>query len=103
MKVPGKIQRGDRIKSVSILRLGADAEGFIVTAESFQALYEQERIKEVEGFREVDQNLYELILGMGDKRQKTLSGIYYLIEREGKGGKACNGLQGFPELYGYTC
>ena len=91
MKVLGKIDRGDRIKSVSILRLGADAERFIVTAEYFQALYEQERIKEVESFRKVDQNLYELILGLGDKRQKTLSGIYYLIEREGKGAQPVMG------------
>ncbi|AEC03059.1 peptidylprolyl isomerase [Parasphaerochaeta coccoides] len=83
--VVDKIKQGDKINSINILRVGADAENYSVTQEAFSALVEKvarvaEEKKEQER-KAVDQELKN----RWPDAVKTPSGLRYVIVQEGKG------------------
>ncbi|WP_319560187.1 peptidylprolyl isomerase [Marispirochaeta sp.] len=85
MDVVNKIQAGDRIKSVKILRIGSDAESFAVDQQSFQNLVQQIR-KETAGEKAAaQQGLLKQIIDKWPGLNSTESGVFYEILEHGSG------------------
>jgi peptidylprolyl isomerase len=82
--VVAKIQKGDRMTSVKILRIGADAQSFAVTQASFDALVSAAKAK----LRAAD-------LATAAKKypdlKATPSGLRYRIVKEGSGASPKDG------------
>ncbi|WKC57967.1 peptidylprolyl isomerase [Borrelia sp. P9F1] len=79
------INQGDKIERVEITRVGAEAEAFKVSDEEFVKLkksYESSRIEEAEKY--ISSQL-EMIYENYRDYQKDSNGIFYKIDRQGKG------------------
>lgn len=86
-KILRKIRRGDFLESITIKRIGMDAEGFQFDEEAFSTLYNAARQAEIEKLSEIDPALTDVVMSMGDERHKNATGIYYTILQEGEGTK----------------
>ncbi len=80
-----KIRWGDTVKSITIKRIGEEAEAFTFDEEAFAALYNTAREAEIKKLSEIDPALTAVLMGMGEKRRKSSTGIYYEILQEGEG------------------
>ena len=84
--VVNKIKQGDKMKKVSIIRVGEDAEKFSTTATDFaeyvQSVEERERKKK----EEETKRIMEEIKVRYPNAIKTPSGLMYVVDREGEGG-----------------
>ncbi|MDR3200785.1 MAG: peptidylprolyl isomerase [Spirochaetales bacterium] len=89
--VVNKIKQGDTIQKVAIIRRGAKAEAFAVDQAAFdKALAEASKKAAVRA--DADKNaISSRIEQVLPGAQKTPSGIYYKIARDGNGGKANRG------------
>jgi len=81
--------KGDRIKSIRILKIGLSAIEFDDTR--FAELYAAARLAEIENIRGSNPNLAEAIVDLGDERKKTPTGIYFTVKAEGSGEKPVAG------------
>ena len=83
--VVNRIEAGDRINSVEIVRIGKDAEAFKASVEDFSRLVEESdrrsREKEAEERRKVERELDNRYPGA----VKKPSGLWYIVEKEGDG------------------
>jgi FKBP-type peptidyl-prolyl cis-trans isomerase len=82
--VVAKIQKGDRMTSVKILRIGADAQSFTATQASFDALVAAAKAK----LRAVD---LAIIAKKYPDLKATPSGLQYKILKEGSGASPKDG------------
>ena len=80
--VVNKVAQGDSIKSLKIVRQGKDAEAFKVTQASFDAL-KAEGAKKADTFKEemAKKTIAKVIEGC----EKSKSGIYYKVLKQGSG------------------
>lgn len=83
--VVNKIKQGDKIESVEIVRVGKDAEDFVVTKEKFSDLVEavENKAKEAEAAeqKKIDAEIANRYPGA----VKTPTGLKYVITKEGTG------------------
>ena len=83
--VVNKIKTGDRIESVTIIRVGEDAEKFVCTKQAFSDLVEkveeEANKKEAEEQKKIDREIDNRYPGA----IKTPSGLKYVVLKEGSG------------------
>ncbi len=89
--VVNSIRQGDRMNRVRILRVGSDAEGYAVSQTRFDALREgvreqQERLAEM-----AEEDAVAFIEENWPEAQQTKSGMYYVVEKRGRGTKPRRG------------
>ena len=86
--VVNKIKTGDRIESVTIIRVGQDAEKFVCTKQAFSDLVEkveeEANKKEAEEQKKIDREIDNRYPGA----IKTPSGLKYVVLKEGSGDKS---------------
>ena len=86
--VVNQIKTGDRIESVTIIRVGEDAEKFVCTKQAFSDLVEkveeEANKKEAEEQKKIDREIDNRYPGA----IKTPSGLKYVVLKEGSGDKS---------------
>lgn len=87
MDVVNKIVQGDTIRSVSITRIGEDANNFKVTDESFRKMVEEAKLKVKAGDERRIKDETKMIKTNYSKAIETTSGLRYIIKKEGTGSK----------------
>jgi peptidylprolyl isomerase len=85
MDVVNSIKQDDLIKSVTIKRVGADAEKFRVSRETFQELVESAGKLAKEKAEKLVQEQEAQIEARWPNAIKTASGLKYVVNKEGKG------------------
>ena len=96
--VVNAVAQGDTIKSLKIVRQGADAEAFKVTQASFDAL-KAEGSKKAAAFKE--ERAKKVIAKVIEGCEKSKSGIYYQIIKQGSGPVCGKGKKVTVEYKGY--
>jgi len=86
MDVVNAIKQGDSIKSVTIKRVGADAEKFRVSRETFQELVESAGKLANEKAEKMVKEQEAQIAQRWPDAVKTASGLKYVVNKAGKGG-----------------
>ncbi|MCL4547552.1 MAG: peptidylprolyl isomerase [Bacteroidetes bacterium] len=91
MDIVNKIVQGDTIKSVTITRIGKDANNFMVTDESFKKMVDdaKEKVKMDNEKRMSDE--IQALKNIMPNAAETASGIKYIIEKEGTDNKPYDG------------
>ncbi|MBB6482386.1 peptidylprolyl isomerase [Spirochaeta isovalerica] len=89
--VLAKLKRGQEILSVEIVRTDSDALSFQTDQDTFNRLSKVALDRQLETFKTENPDVFAAIDALGEGVQKTLTGIYYNISREGNGIKAQNG------------
>lgn len=89
--VLAKMKRGMKIESVEIIRTGSDAEAFDTGEEEFARLSKAAMDLQLESFRADNPQVVAAIENLGEGIQKSLTGIYYKIGRQGNGTKPAAG------------
>ncbi len=84
--VVNRIKQGDRIDSVEILRVGADAEAFDVSKESFTKYVQEAEEKVTKAREEANRKILDEIKARYPEAVKTASGLMYVVDRPGDGG-----------------
>ena len=79
------LAQGDAIKKVEILRVGAEAEKFIVTKESFAAAVSEVQAKENERIAVLEKELNREISNRWPDAKQTSSGLRYVVKENGTG------------------
>ena len=82
------ITQGDKIKKVEILRVGEEAEKFIVTKESFAATVSEVQAKENEKIAALERELNKEISNRWPDAKQTPSGLRYVVMEDGTGEKS---------------
>ena len=82
----GKIRENSKAK-IEILRIGAKAEAFLPDRNSVTALIEEAREKSRAEFARKYPAVAEVLTSLGEGVQKSETGIYYKVHKEGKGAK----------------
>ena len=90
---------GDVVESIRILRIGDEAEALTIDQEMFQRLIASARRAEIDNLRGIDPDLGDAVGALGDAREKTSTGIYYLTVEEGEGTSPPTGRSGFDALH----
>ncbi len=90
MDVVNKIEQGDLIKSVKIVRVGKDADVFIA-ADVFGKLMKKSSLESEEKMEQKKKNDLKVIDEKWPKRITTSTGLMYVVLKEGKGGKPVQG------------
>ncbi len=84
--VVNKIQQGDKIKKVSIIRVGEEAEKFSTTATDFAEYVQGVEAREKKKVEEEKKRVLDEIKSRYPNAVKTSSGLMYMVDREGEGG-----------------
>ena len=87
MDVVNKIVQGDTIKSVSITRIGENANNFKVTDELFRKMVEEAKLKVKADYEKRIKDESEKIKSDFPGAVETPGGIKYIIKKEGTGSK----------------
>ncbi len=85
MDVVNAIQQGDRIQEVVIIRKGADAEKFVVTKDSFEALVKDASAAATGKARKEASKAVAGIKERWPEAVVTDSGLRYIVQEEGSG------------------
>ena len=91
--VVAKIQRGDRMTSVKILRVGAEAKAFTVTQVSFDAMVKAAKTAVAETARKDREAALATIAKKYPDLKTTPSGLKYRIVKQGSGPSPSDGTQ----------
>ena len=86
--VVDSIKQGDKIKKVSIIRVGEEAENFKTTATDFAEYVQGVEAREKAKLEEEKKRVIAEISARYPNAKKTASGMYYVVDREGDGGKS---------------
>lgn len=92
------VSQGDTIKSIKIIRQGKDAEAFKVTQESFDAMKEPAKGAAAKFLSEQKTKAIAKVI---EGCEKSKSGIYYKILKEGSGAVCGKGKKVTVEYKGY--
>ncbi len=85
MDVVNSIEAGDRINSITILRIGSEAESFTVTQESFQAMISDNERRTREKMAEAQKGLLNQITSKWPDLKSTDSGVFFEVLDAGSG------------------
>ena len=88
MDVVRRIEAGDRIESIEILRVGEDAAGFTVDQGSFTAMIDSVGKEAARLQSEAQQGLYRQITEKWPDLQQTEAGVFFETLTEGSGERA---------------
>jgi peptidylprolyl isomerase len=91
--IAAKIVKGDRMTSVKILRIGADAQAFTVTQAGFDAMVAAGKATVAEKARTDREAALATIAKKYPGLKTTASGLRYKIEKQGTGGSPSDGAQ----------
>jgi len=80
-----KLQDGDIIESIRIVRVGDKAEELRFDKETFDRQYQKARELEIENLVSSNPDLADVLASLGDHRVKTPTGIYYSVLQTGEG------------------
>jgi peptidylprolyl isomerase len=83
--VVNAIAKGDTIQSVEIIRIGKEAEGFKATQAAFNAALETIKNEEGQAQQEQREKIRKTIVERWPKATRTKSGLYFEVDKEGKG------------------
>lgn len=83
--IVNKIKQGDKIKKVSIIRVGEEAEKFSTTATDFAEYVQGVEAREKQKLEEEKKKVLEEIKARYPNAKKTSSGLFYIVDREGEG------------------
>ena len=84
--VVNKIQQGDKIKKVSIIRVGEEAEKFSTTATDFAEYVQGVEAREKKKLEEEKKRVLDEIKSRYPNAVNTSSGLMYVVDRECEGG-----------------
>lgn len=84
-KVVDSIAQGDRIKKLTITRIGKKAEGFIANRDTFKAAFDNLKKKEDEQKAKYLVDFEKRIRDLYPNAVKTKSGLMYIQQKKGKG------------------
>jgi FKBP-type peptidyl-prolyl cis-trans isomerase len=91
LEVLDKIGNDDTIESVTIIRVGEEAEGFAVNEESVLTILSETENNLMETIKATEPNLVKQVLELGPDRERTLTGTWYVILKQGNGPKVRSG------------
>ena len=83
--VVNAIRQGDRMEKVTIIRKGRKAEAFVIDQEKFELLYQQARERARKLAEEKKKSSLELIRQKWPDARKGDSGIFSIINKNGRG------------------
>ncbi|WP_448871515.1 peptidylprolyl isomerase [Desulfobulbus propionicus] len=83
--VVNRIDRGDAIKSITIIRVGQEAEAFKTDQTAFDAAMTSIKARENEALKAQQEKIRKLIQEQWPKAVQTDSGLYYQVEKQGEG------------------
>nr|WP_320009946.1 peptidylprolyl isomerase [uncultured Desulfobulbus sp.] len=83
--VVDRIDRGDVIKSITIIREGREAEAFKTDQAAFDAALATIKEREAEALKAQKEKILKLIKEQWPKAVETKSGLFYQVEQEGAG------------------
>lgn len=83
--VVNKIEQGDRINSVEIVRVGEAAEKFDTSGDSFASLVDSVEKREQEALKEARARIEKEIENRYPNAEITLTGLRYIITKNGTG------------------
>jgi len=83
--VVNRIDRGDVIKSMTIVRVGKEAEEFKTDQAAFDAALASIKERETEALKEQKEKIQKLIKEQWPKAVQSKSGLYYQVEQKGEG------------------
>ena len=84
-EVVNKIKQNDRIQSVEIIRIGQKAKNFIVDQKLFEKLQKENNRNQSKMFTEKKAKEIKIVEKRWPAAKKTRSGMYYIIQKTGKG------------------
>ncbi|MGE4560156.1 MAG: peptidylprolyl isomerase [Desulfobulbus sp.] len=83
--VVDRIDRGDVIKSITILRVGKEAEAFKTDQDAFDAALASIKEREAEALKAQKEKIEKLIKEQWPKAERSKSGLYSQVEQKGEG------------------
>lgn len=83
--VLNKLKRNDSLNFIEIIRTGNDAAAFKTDEKEFSRLSKIAMDKQLESFAKNNPEVVKAVESLGEGVQKSLTGIYYKITREGNG------------------
>ena len=83
--VVNNIEQGDRINSVEIVRIGADAEAFDTSGDAFATLVDSVEKREKEALKEARKRIEQEIENRYPNAEITGTGLRYIITKNGSG------------------
>ncbi|MDC7226400.1 MAG: peptidylprolyl isomerase [Spirochaetales bacterium] len=86
--VVNAIKQGDKIETVTIIRKGSDAEAFKADQETFDKLVKESADRAKAKLEESRKAELDFIAANWAGATKTESGLMYIVEQEGDGGKS---------------
>jgi peptidylprolyl isomerase len=87
MDVVNSIQKGDKIDSITILRIGEKAQGFAADQKQFETLLSSYEDMENKRTAETNKKVMSEIKNKYPNLLEAKEGYYYIIEKEGENGK----------------
>jgi peptidylprolyl isomerase len=91
--VVDRIDRGDAIKSISILRVGKEAEAFKTDQAAFDAAMASIKERENDAHKAQKEKIQKLIKEQWPKATQTKSGLFYQVEQKGEGEPPATGTE----------
>ena len=83
--VVDRIDRGDVIKTVTIVRVGKEAEAFQTNQAAFEAALGSIKDRESKVLKEQKDKIQKMVKEQWPKAVETKSGLYYQVEQKGEG------------------
>lgn len=84
-EVVNKIDKGDTIKTVTIIRVGKEAEQFKTDQAAFDAALAAIKTREASASKAQQEKIKGMIKERWPKATRTASGLYYDVEKKGEG------------------
>ncbi|QSI05826.1 peptidylprolyl isomerase [Treponema pedis] len=89
--VVNAIAQGDKIKTVTIIRVGEDAKSFKTDQKAFYSYLLPAKEKEAKRIEDAEKKIKSLISSKYPPAKKDDDGVFFFIVKEGKGAKAEKG------------
>ncbi len=83
--VVNKIDKGDAIKEIAIIRVGKEAEAFKIDQAAFDAALAAIKEREVGAVKAQQEKIKKMIKEQWPKAVRSDSGLYYQVEEKGEG------------------
>ncbi len=84
-EVVNKINKGDTIKTITIIRVGKEAEAFKIDQSAFDAALAEVKKGELEAVKGQQEKIRKMIKEQWPKAVRSESGLYWQVEQKGEG------------------